>query len=417
MSVEGTALAAGSGAQAAAITPAQLEARIASLREAAARSVGPSRVMLALASAFERWRDRRLPERRAALARIAEQFGWSAELLSESVDALIAPFSRDALAAFAAQCAPRRRVGGFIMPANVPGAGMHELAAALISGAAAIVKASHREPHFFAAFAQTVRDCDPEVGERLEVVAFGRERDDLTASLKRGCNFIVALGEDASIRTISGAARMFGFGSRASGAMISLIAPANVPALAAAVARDVTLFEQQGCLSPHHVFVEDPGESEARGFAQALTDALETLAAKLPPAKLSFGAAAAIRRTRESARWRKLGGRDVDLWEGGAMRWTVVFDAAARFAVSPGFRTVTVTPVRDRADFESRLAPISGRLEGFAIAVAAQDRARWLEVLAHAGVSYVCDPGRMQSPPMPWPHGGGAFLKFVLSAE
>lgn len=402
---------------AAAITPSQLAARIARLRDAAARPIGPSRAALALAAAFARWRERGLAERRATVARLVEQLGWSAELLDESIDALLAPFTSDALAAFAAHVTPRPRVGGFIMPANVPGAGMHELVAALISGAGAMLKVSPREPHLFPAFARTVRECDPELGAMLDVLEFGRERDDLTMALKRGCDFIVALGEDASIRTLSGGARLFGFGSRASGAVVSLAAPANVPALASALARDVTLFEQQGCLSPHHVFVEDPHNNEARGFARALAGAMEALAAKLPPAKLSFAAAAAIRRTRESARWRKLGGREVDLHEGPALRWTVVFDPAARFTVSPGFRTVTVTPVHDRADFESRLAPLAGRLEAFALAVTAHDRAQWLQVLASAGVSYLCDPGQVQSPPVLWPHGGGAFLDFLRGAE
>jgi acyl-CoA reductase-like NAD-dependent aldehyde dehydrogenase len=400
-----------------AITPAQLAARIARLREAAARPVAPQRAALGLMAAFERWRERGFAERRATVARLAGQFGWSAELLDESIDALIAPFGRAALAALAAQVVPRPLVGGFVMPANVPGAGLHELVAALISGAAAMVKVSPREPHFFPAFARTVRECDLELGAALEVVEFGRERNDLTTTLTRGCDFIVALGEDASIEAISRGARVFGFGSRASGALVSLAAPANVPALAAALARDVTLFEQQGCLSPHHVLVEDPNRNEARAFARALADALETLAAMLLPNKLSFADAAAIRRMRESARWRKLGGREVDLYEGAALRWTVVFDAAARFTVSPGFRSVTVSAVRDRDDFQARLAPIAGRLEAFALAVAPQDRAGWLQSLASAGVSYVCDPGRMQSPPILWPHGGGAFIDFLRGGK
>ncbi len=95
------------------------------------------------------------------------------------------------------------------------------------------------------------------------------------------------------------------------------------------------------------------------------------------------------------------------------MSWTVVCDPDARFTVGPGFRSLTVTAVRDRADFASRLAPIAGRLEAFALAVPRRERAQWLEALAPAGVTYVCDAGRMQSPPVAWPHGGGAFLDFI----
>jgi hypothetical protein len=99
------------------------------------------------------------------------------------------------------------------------------------------------------------------------------------------------------------------------------------------------------------------------------------------------------------------------------MAWTVVFDPSARFTMSPGYRTVTVSTIRDGDDLASRLAPVTGRLEAFALAAPGSSRARFLDVLAGAGVSYVCDPGRMQSPPLNWPHGGGAFLDFIAARD
>ena len=69
------------------------------------------------------------------------------------------------------------------------------------------------------------------------------------------------------------------------------------------------------------------------------------------------------------------------------------------------------------ADFESRLAPINGRLEAFALAMPRHSRSIYLDVLAGAGVTYVCDPGSMQSPPLMWPHGGGAFLDFISNPK
>jgi Acyl-CoA reductase (LuxC) len=310
---------------------------------------------------------------------------------------------------------PQARVGGFIMPANAPGAGMQELVTALISGTGAMVKTSHREPVFFPAFAQTLREVDPIIGSLLEVIPFGRERSDLVRIMEEECDFIVALGDDASLTRLSGPARLFGFGSRTSGALISLVAPANFPALVAVVARDVTLFEQQGCLSPQHVFIEDADGAQARDFARWLADALNLFATNLPSAKLSFNTAAAIRRIRERARWRGIGEHGVELFEGADMAWTVVFDPAARFTMSPGYRTVTVSSIRDADDLASRLAPVAGRLEAFGLAASSSARPKFLDVLAGAGVTYLCDPGKMQSPPLNWPHGGGAFLDFLAT--
>jgi hypothetical protein len=397
------------------VHPKELREAVARLRRELPRFPGPRSIVDALASACDEWRDRRSRDRHAAIADISARSKWSPQLLEASLDALLAPFSRDALAALASTINPRPRIGGFIMPANVPGAGLHELVAALISGATAIVKTSMREPVFFHAFVQTLRRIDPRVGSRLEVISFGREREDLTRLMRDECDFIVALGDDTSLARHDAPARLFGFGSRTSGVLISLATPANFAALADAVARDIVLFEQQGCLSPHHIFITDADREAAWEFARRLADTLALAATTIPPAKLSFPSAAAIRRMRERARWRSIGAHDVELLEGDAMAWTVVLDPSARFTISPGYRTATLSTIRDADDLATRLAPVAGRLEAFALAAAGPSRAKYLDVLAGAGVTYVCDPGKMQSPPLNWPHGGGAFLDFLMA--
>src|SRR5207302_6663685 len=129
--------------------------------------------------------------------------------------------------------------------------------------------------------------------------------------------------DDASLVRLNGVARLFGFGSRTSGALISLATPANLATLASALARDVTLFEQQGCLSPHHIFVEGVEGNDAGDFARSIANALTSQATALPPAKLSFQDAAAIRRFRERARWRAIGAGGVELFVGAAMGWSL----------------------------------------------------------------------------------------------
>jgi hypothetical protein len=393
-----------------------VRAAIARRRHELPNFPGARRAAEAIASACNEWRIGASVEGRDAIADIAARARWSPQLLEASLDALLAPFSRDALRSLAATLLPRPRVGGFVMPANVPGAGMHELVASMMSGATAIVKTSAREPIFFDAFARTLRRIDPLIANRIAVVSFGREREDLTRTMCDECDFIVALGEDSSLAHLAGGKKLFRFGSRTSGALISLAAPANFVALADAVARDVVLFEQQGCLSPHHIFVADAELGTAREFARRLSDAL-ALFATTPPATLAFHTAAAIRRIRERARWRSIGGHEVELLEGPAMAWTTVLDPSARFTISAGYRCVTLSTIRDADDLASRLAPVAGRLEAFALAASGPARARFLDVLAGAGVTYVCDPGKMQSPPLNWPHGGGDFLGFLEARD
>jgi hypothetical protein len=397
--------------------PDAMRESIARLRQNLPQFPGARRAADALGSTCALWRRRNTPERCEAIAQISANTKWSPQLLESSLDAMLAPFSRDAFLSMASTLPPRGRLAGFVMPANVPGAGLHELVAAMLSGAAALVKTSHREPAFFPAFAQTLRKIDPAIGSCLEVVTFGREREDMMRLMTEECDFIVALGDDASLVHLSGGSRLFGFGSRTSGVVVSLAAPANLVRLATAVVLDVVLFEQQGCLSPHHIFIADAETVAARDFARVLAETLTSYATILPRATLSFHTAAAIRRIRERARWRGIGAHEVELFEDADMAATVVFDPSARFAMSPGYRTVTISTIRDADDLAVRLAPVAGRLEAFGLSAPAPSRARFLDVLAGAGVTYVCDPGSMQSLPLNWPHGGGAFLDFLMDAR
>jgi hypothetical protein len=69
------------------------------------------------------------------------------------------------------------------------------------------------------------------------------------------------------------------------------------------------------------------------------------------------------------------------------------------------------------AELRDRLAPAAGRLEGFAFADPAARLDRSRVVLGELGVSYLCAPGMLQSPPPSWAHGGGRFLQLMVSGD
>lgn len=389
--------------------PRELRRLAARLRGAA--PIAPDAAAMALGQACARWRNQNYSRRREALSSIACATGFSPALLSESLDALVRPFSRETLASCARGAVPPATLVGFVMSGNVAGAGLHELVRALIAGAAAIIKTSAGEPRFFSAFAQTVAEVEPKLAARLAAFAWDRERSDLTQALADSSDWLVVYGDDSTVSALGGR-RTIGFGLRTSGALVSKEAAAQ-KMIARALAYDVTLFEQRGCLSPHHVFVEDLA-GEARGFANSLAEELAAAAQRMPPvAHLDLAPAAAIRRVRETARWRRLGGDDVMLWEGPLPGWTVVLDPEGSFALSPQYRTVTVSAVRDADDFASRLAPVEGRLEAFAVADPSNQLDAMRARLRESGVTHLCEPGLMQSPPVDWRHGGGMFLERV----
>jgi hypothetical protein len=374
-----------------------------------------------------------------AIRRIAAKSGYSASLLSLSLRALVRPLHE--AAELASKVRPRRELLGFIMPGNVPGAGLHELMTALAAGCAAIVKTSSSEPVFFSELAATLRELDSrfgtDFGARIEVFNWAREHTGLTDALLESCDRVIAFGDDATILQLQELAqngRVIAFGSRFSGAAVMREAAQGlaIARTAEALALDCAMFDQRGCLSPHHIFVEQHAREFAVQLAAAFSKLDSLFGGNGAPRKLELEDAAAIRRARETARWRMLGGASVELWEDRNFQWTVVFDEAASFTPSPGFCTVYVSPFSNPADLERRLGPVHGRLEGFVITAcepAVRESISSLrinrfsepagsqavrEIVKRCGATYICPPGEMQSPPLDWPHGSGEFIRLFI---
>jgi hypothetical protein len=377
------------------------------------------RIANALADACAQWRAPQFSQRAATLEATAASTGQSLTLLGESLNALLASFTREAMLDLAQRLSARDRLIGFIMPGNVIGAGLHELVQALIAGAAVLVKASSFEPLFFAEFHRTLRSIDESVAARMEVAVWERSDHDSTRAMARACDRVVAFGDDDTIAAIAAIAgpKLVGFGSRLSGALLSRdsIAGARRNSVAAALARDVTLFDQRGCMSLHHIFVEAPRLSDARDFARLLAHEMELLARSMPAAKTPpIAELSASRAIRENARWRRFGGFPLELWEGEDLSWTVVFHPDAGFQASPLCRTVCVSALRDQSELRERLGTAADALEGCAIDDPAKRLAPSIALLREIGVSYCCAPGYLQSPPPSWPHGGGRFLRMMV---
>ena len=225
----------------------------------------------------------------------------------------------------------RPKTVGFIAAGNVAGAGIHEVAIALICGARVTIKTASAEPVFFAEFARTLAEIDGDVGARIEVVHWNRARTDLTAALIANCERVVAYGDDATIESLH-RPNVIGFGSRVSAALIAgnAIIPSRIDEIADMLARDATLFEQLGCLSLHQVFVVSPDGRAARELAIRMSAALERIASAMPPARIPIRDAAEIRGVRERARWRAIAGEPVELFEGRGLEWTLSFRAESR---------------------------------------------------------------------------------------
>ena len=170
-------------------------------------------------------------------------------------------------------------------------------------------------------------------------------------------------------------------------------------------ARDVSVFDQQGCLSPHVIFVRETGALTAGGYAQRLARAMARFERHTPRGALTLSEANSIRTLREETSFRAANGEPLKLLASTGTAWTVIVDRTAQMPFSPLNRTVFVKPLP--ADPAPMLAPHRAHLSTCGIwPVNAANR----DFTAALGFTRICALGKMQQPPLDWHHDGQPVL-------
>jgi len=239
-----------------------------------------------------------------------------------------------------------------------------------------------------------------------------RERVEFSTTLPDGwlakLDAVIVFGSDETIahfRALAPPGQPFlGYGHRVS---LGMVFKDDAFVSAPRAALDASLFDQQGCLSPHCIYVADrPSEYAAR-----LAVEMGRLGLEHPRTRLSVSEAAGIAETREAARFRAAIGEPIRLWESaGSNEWTVIFDADATFSVSPLNRVIFVRPLVE--DMARALEGVRRFLSTIGIW---PNTAGFAERAAALGASRVCALGRMQEPAWTWRQDGRGTLWPLVS--
>ncbi len=229
----------------------------------------------------------------------------------------------------------------------------------------------------------------------------------------REAEAVIVFGSDETIAHFRGRVPA-GIPFQAHGHRVSLGMVFDDPDLASveAAAGDVSLHDQQGCLSPHNLYVRESGDGFARTYAARLADAMERFNRHTPRRALGMGESAAIADLRASYTFRSANDVRTQIWQSeGSTDWTVIYEEDPWFATSPLNRVVFVKPLP--ADF-SGLEPVRPWLGAIGIWPATVENAARVSGL---GASRICALGRMQYPPVTWHAEGipnlGSLVRWV----
>lgn len=393
----------------------------------------------ALDRVAQRFRDRRDPVRRAAEEWLPAITGYAPAMIAAGLRSQVDRAGRPGLEALlhaelpeGALDAPVPHPGGsgwtrafgpeltgFVFSGNVPGIPAYHLALALLAKSAALAKAAAGEPLLAALWCRALAEVDPDLGQCVAAAYWSGAASDLHRAAFARAGAVVAFGADAALDALAEhlprTARYLRHGSKLSFGYVSreaLVHATDVATLAWQAARDVALYDQQGCVSPHTFLVEEGGAVAPSSFAAVLGEQLARLEATWPRATLPAEAAAGIQVARAEARF---GAPGALVWASpGSTVWTVVYRPEPEIVSTPLNRFAVVCPVRDPAQAAELAAPWAGRLQTVTCAGPGGKARELAERLAPLGVSRVCPLGKAQEPAPHWRHDGELNLLPLL---
>ncbi|MDQ2681739.1 MAG: hypothetical protein M3Y21_12095 [Candidatus Eremiobacteraeota bacterium] len=384
--------------------------------------------MRAIADAAQRWADADFPPRVRTTEAIAARTGYSIPVVEYALDRLFFPITSEALiATIESEIGPIGRLDGFEAqgtadsPHAIYARGLDRvciissrttIGVALIPAIFALCAKSNvlvkdREDGLIAAFFATLSEELDEFAE--SAVAQNWDSTQADAQDLGAYDAVVVFGTDRTLGKVrancSPAARFIGYGSRAS---TGYIAAADLQdktvarKLAAGAARDLILYDSEGCLSLHLLFVE-------RGAAIAPLEFAELLSAEAGIASIEFpigtrepAAAAALGNYRNLAAFRAATGNGA-VFGDETCSHIIAFDPPRN--EPPAFlpRVIGVIPVDGPADALRYLRTHAIALEGFALSA---QRPELTEMAVRSGAVRFTQFGQLQNPPLASRHGG-----------
>jgi hypothetical protein len=371
--------------------------------------VPASKIVGAISDAAERWRDADFPGRVRATQSIANRTGYSVPVVEYALDRLFFSIDRGSLeAVIAGELGEIEILDGFrpragrtdawalpvghvcvISSRTTIGVALPAALFALCAKCDVLVK--DREDSLIASFFETL--CEELAEFEHAARAEPWSSQDGGARALDSFDAVVAFGQTETLTAIRNAlspeTRFVGFGPRASAGYVSresLSGAGAAAEIARGAARDIVLYETEGCLSLHVLFVEDGGAAGAAAFSQMLQDEVARANVEFPPGEPT------PERIGQAAHARALG----------AFRRS---SSESVLAEPPPFlpRLTHAIPVAHPADALEYLRRHGVALEGFAVSGGRPDV---IDMAVAAGAVRITSLGELQDPPLAGEHGG-----------
>lgn len=346
----------------------------------------------------------------AVLEKLAAQTGLPASNLQAGLRVSLMGLARSVevdVARFSQNAGLRKIV--ILAAGNVPAIALAPAILLTSIGWPVVVKQSKHEQLVLPYLCELFLEKYPDLPDLIQPLYFDQNSSDFHALLEQA-DHILAFGSDQTIADLrqQHPAKVTGFGHKIS---FSYVDELNAePAIFTGLARDVVLYNQQGCLSAQAIFVRGQID-EVAGWAETFAQNVKDMAAELGASCLTTAA-----RMRRNAQIEALILRDVRHFIGPRGTCVAVVPQFSLSEVS-GDCFVQVIAVADAQQALQQLQCAQKYWQAIAISAQSGVRAGLQRLFEQAGFSYVCAPGELQAPPLDWPNGGVRLPDDVLKQK
>jgi hypothetical protein len=401
------------------------------------------RIIDVLDAASRKWLDRNYPYRELALKTIPVITGFSREVVEASIDVEMESSLQEDI--WRALCSEIKNplflddfqyspeLNGYsrafgpeliisIFSENIPALPHLLFMRSALVKAACLGRVSTGEPTFAPLYLRTIEEIDPEMAKCMAVLYWRREEEEAEKAAFNQADAVILFGGieacQSLLEKIPKRIKVLVHGHKLGFGVIGRrrLNHQGLEELAAAVALDCSMFDQQACLAPHVYYLEEGGEVSPREFCQALAKAMEAINVKMPRGKIASGEASAIHQLRARYEFRELKGEEVLLLNSPkGTDWTVVYEKnPSAFSPSPLNRFIRVHGVEDVFQIPPILKSIGPYLQNAAVAIGDEREKEFIQSLGGLGVARITSPGKMSIPSMMWHHDGISPLASLL---
>ena len=160
------------------------------------------------------------------------------------------------------------------------------------------------------------------------------------------------------------------------------------------LALDASIFEQQGCNSPHTVFIEEGSEITPLIFAQNLADAMEKVLKRIPQPLIDSSVAYQIAKNRSNFAFTG------KVFASKGTEWSVIFSNNPGLENACYYRTIFVKPVKDLKDILKFIEHRKHQTLG--LSINPSHKIEFAELAINNGIERITELGKMSVFDYPW---------------